>query len=261
MFMTVTSLPEVFSGYSVKWRHQSRGETLSAAMKSDLPGTMALLHSTIRAFSPLLTRFCLFHACRSTWRLCRSSSRRWPSGTRVSPAPARVRMGSQEGWEPSASWTTALQRRAWTDRRGGMNRFVQDTVWKQRWNGLLALQHTLRCTMSSTWWPQPGQRTQAMFLASQMLGSNLVTLENLHFCILKLTNHLFSINPMVLTCFVNINKLRCEHWLSCIENGTLELSVPQMYFFLSSSVQTRIHDWLLFHRQQAVNANPSTVID
>lgn len=178
MVMTVTSLPGAFSCYSVKWRHQGRGETPSVAMKSDLPGTLALLHSTIWAFSPLLTRLCLFLACRSTWQLCRSSSPRWPSGTRVNPALARVRMGSQEGWEPSASWTTALQRRAWTDRRGGMNRFMQDTVWKQRWNGLLALQHTIRCTMSSTWWLQPGKHKQAMFLSSQMLGSNLVTLKN-----------------------------------------------------------------------------------
>lgn len=46
MVMTVTSLPGVFSGYSVKWRHQGRGE-IPAAMKSDLPGTLALLRSTI----------------------------------------------------------------------------------------------------------------------------------------------------------------------------------------------------------------------
>lgn len=94
-------------------------------------------------------------------------------------------------------------------------------------------------TLSSVWWLLPGKHTQARFSSTQMLGSG-----NLHFCFLKLKNSTSCfINPMVLTCFVNINKLSCEHWLSCIQNETLGLSVPQMvFFFLWSSVQTRIHD-------------------
>lgn len=86
------------------------------------------LHSPNWAFSHLLTRLHLFHGCRSIWRLCRSSSQRWPSGTRVSPAPARVRTDSPEVWEPSASWTTDLQRPAWTDRRGRTDLLLRDTV-------------------------------------------------------------------------------------------------------------------------------------
>lgn len=66
-------------------------------------------------------------ACRWIWLLCRSSFQRWPSDTRASPAPAHVRMGSQEGWVPLASWTTAWQRRAWTDRGKQHESFVKDT--------------------------------------------------------------------------------------------------------------------------------------
>ena len=58
----------------------------------------------------------LMSSCRWTWPLCRSSFRRWPSGTLVKPARVRVRTASQEGWAPWASWITGWQRLAWTDR-------------------------------------------------------------------------------------------------------------------------------------------------
>lgn len=67
-------------------------------------------------FPHLLFLFMYLLSCRWTWRLCRSSFRRWPSGTRASPAPARGRTDSREGSAPSASWTTGWQRLAWTDK-------------------------------------------------------------------------------------------------------------------------------------------------
>lgn len=57
-----------------------------------------------------------FSSIRWTWPLCRSSFQRWPSGTRVRPAPARIRTVSPAVWAPWASWITGWQRPAWTDR-------------------------------------------------------------------------------------------------------------------------------------------------
>lgn len=77
-----------------------------------------------------------FPACRWIWLSCRSSFQRWPLDIRASPAPVHVRMDSQEGSEPSASWTTAWQRLAWTDR--GRRRDSFSKGYKRLWHrGLL----------------------------------------------------------------------------------------------------------------------------
>lgn len=91
------------------------------------------------SWSPYLVSLLL---CRWTWLLCRSSFRRWPSGTRVSPAPVPVRTDSREGWVPLASWTTAWQRRAWTDRTKILFLFKRDSAdsdsgWHTRLNSCL----------------------------------------------------------------------------------------------------------------------------
>lgn len=67
-------------------------------------------------FPLVLIFFFLISSSRWTWPLCKSSFRRWQSGTSASPAPVHVRTASREGWVHWASWTTAWQRLAWTDR-------------------------------------------------------------------------------------------------------------------------------------------------
>lgn len=110
------------------WREE---KTPSARLVSHLCSQMCSRHHALvsqdwlkgydfkrreQIFPHLLFLFMYLLSCRWTWRLCRSSFRRWPSGTRASPAPARGRTDSREGSAPSASWTTGWQRLAWTDK-------------------------------------------------------------------------------------------------------------------------------------------------
>lgn len=219
-------------------------------MKSELPGTCAsfacFADYTLRTeHFPICWLVCVFfHGCRSIWRLCRSSSQRWPSGTHVSPAPARVRMDSPEVWEPSASWTTASQRPAWTDRRG------RTALWGAE--------------MTATG-IEPGSRghcsqenCRGRPPSSEMLGFVAGYSRKFAFLLLEINKSpCVFINPMVLTCFMSIYEINTGNSLSCIQKDSRSKKKcgRNVCFIFWGSVQTRILDWLLFHRQQA-KANP-----
>lgn len=102
--------------------------------------------------------FISFPSCRWIWLLCRSSFRRWPSGTRASPAPVHVRTDSQEGWAPLVSWTTGWQRLVWTDRGNSVNPFSR--VQKAE---------RLRCVRTNWHWGLPSWKKKKIWVVQDWI--------------------------------------------------------------------------------------------